>query len=379
MRIEQALVVMSALHAVSACAAHSNPRGAAGTGAAGGAAVSGSGGASGVNAVPADASIRVLDTGTGANGDSAIGTGSAPDAGSSVVAPKFPSGLLEQRWDGCVIGSDGGVHCWDQWLGATDSKLPGMFDALYLGLGANARVSTPTRCARNAAGDYSCTWGGDVRRFPSMTTDYVQMGGSSAYLQLALGESIGCALLAGGKVQCWDRNGTEFADGDSRLPKGTFVQIDTDGAAFCGLHPDGTGECWNNAPAGYAFPKAERFVQISTRTPQILCGITLASHVVCWGGFGTLQVPVPTGVASAVSVGSGHACALMQDGHAECFGNGASLDNQPHATMSFREVSAGNTVDCGIDTTGQVWCWGFSYFPQKMLDLAGAPLIAKTR
>ncbi len=376
MRIEPTLVIVLALQAVSACASHPSQAGVSGRSGdgAGAGAGAGAGGMTGGNAAPRDGAVGGAGAGGGAGGDGGIAVGAAgatQDSGTGgVAAPHFPTGIIEQRWDGCVIRDDGSVQCWDSQLAAVKSPLAGSFDALYLGLGLDT-LTTPARCARRATGEYACASGYGISSFPG------SLANTNVYVQLALGQSIACALLSDGRLSCWKRDRTELAA--SLLPSAKFIQIDTDGDAFCGLHADGTGECWNNAPAGYAFPAAERFVQISTRS-QLLCGITQDARIVCWGTLGALPVPVPTGAARAVSVGNKHACALMHDGHVECFGNYAgSLANQPPATTPFRELAAGTTNDCGIDTAGQVWCWGFLSYPKKMVDPAGVPLIAKSR
>lgn len=87
------------------------------------------------------------------------------------------------------------------------------------------------------------------------------------------------------------------------------------------------------------------------------------------GGSGSQQPPL-TGVAS-VSVGSTHACAVMVDGTATCWGGNAfgelgsgepgSLVPVPAAVVGLagaRAITAGTSHTCALEADGSVVCWG---------------------
>jgi len=132
---------------------------------------------------------------------------------------------------------------------------------------------------------------------------------------------------------------------------------------------------------------------------QHTCGITGTQRLYCWGsdangnlGAGTSTsgcaqifggcslVPIPvTGAERFVSVTAGefHTCALTSTGVAYCWGGNyygqvgtGAIGGEirvPTAVVGghvFRSISAGRMHTCGIDTSGDTWCWGWDVWGQ---------------
>lgn len=150
-----------------------------------------------------------------------------------------------------------------------------------------------------------------------------------------------------------------------------------------------------------------QFTQIATGS-QHTCGITGTRRLYCWGsdidgnlGVGTSssdcsaqiggrcsQVPIPvTGAERFVSVTAGefHTCALTSTGVAYCWGGnyygqvGAGTTGGkvtvPTAVIgghTFSSISAGRMNTCGIDTSGDAWCWGWDVWGQLGAGVTGA-------
>lgn len=213
----------------------------------------------------------------------------------------------------CGVHANGTVSCWGSSSGADGEILPtaplvdGLDDAVAVSVG-------PTlACAMRASGAVAC-WGagplGDGTMNGSTTPVTVQ-GLPGRATQIAVGSMRACALIEDGTVSCW---GTFFNDagvdpaalsptagltplavaglsGVKAVSAGTFQS--------CAVLDDGTVRHWgtdyweNGAPPG-AFPTHWSF------TPY----------------------PVP-GLTSVVAVASAemHNCALLADGHVECWGD----------------------------------------------------------
>jgi alpha-tubulin suppressor-like RCC1 family protein len=149
------------------------------------------------------------------------------------------------------------------------------------------------------------------------------------------------------------------------------------------------------------------FTQIATGGEHT-CGITGTQRLYCWGsdingnlGVGTSSsdctaqiggrcsmVPIPvTGAERFVFVTAGefHTCALTSSGVAYCWGGnyggqvGAGTVGGevrvPTAVIgghTFGSISAGRMHTCGIDTSGDTWCWGWDLNGQLGAGVTGA-------
>ncbi len=125
------------------------------------------------------------------------------------------------------------------------------------------------------------------------------------------------------------------------------------------------------------------------------CALTLAGTVSCWGtnsrgwlGDGTrtdhyLPAPVKLSATAAfsgavrLSVGTNHACGINSIGDVYCWGTNSSGQlgegtgaDRLFATragstgLGFVEVAAGDEHTCALRANGEVWCWGLNGFGQ---------------
>ena len=92
---------------------------------------------------------------------------------------------------------------------------------------------------------------------------------------------------------------------------------------------------------------------------QHACALLDSGAVECWGDNSSGQADAPSGRFSAVSAGGGHNCGLRETGAVECWGN--NWNGQTDAPSGrFSAVSAGLAHSCGLRETGAVECWGYS-------------------
>lgn len=192
------------------------------------------------------------------------------------------------------------------------------------------------------------------------TATPVQVAGINDAKAVSGPMSFVCALRATGAVACWGSNY------DGQLGDGTNDRSDSP-VAVSGL---------NDA---VALDVGERFA----------CAVRVTGAVVCWGynengelGDGTTtssNVPIEVlGIsgandassAVAVSVGERHACALLVDGAAKCWGNnesgelgnGTTDDSTVPVAVSgstdLTEIAAGPGGTCALHVGGTVSCWG---------------------
>jgi alpha-tubulin suppressor-like RCC1 family protein len=248
---------------------------------------------------------------------------------------------------------------------------------------------------------------GDSSFLPSLVP--APTAGGHRFVAIAAGYFSVCALDGGGVAWCW---------GDDPIEPGVplsyrsipvavsspqpFTSI-TVGAKFgCGLSSDGTAFCWGINSQGQLGVgdtlgrQAATAVQTSVRFKSIVadffstCGLTSTGAAWCWGDnlFGELgtgdkvgsNTPrAVSGVPPLQQLSSGpiHECGLTTTSLRYCWGanlsgqlgdGGTSQQSAPELIPDARSfsivrssrVNSTLSTTCGIDSTGDVYCWGYN-------------------
>ena len=287
---------------------------------------------------------------------------------------------------GCALLARGAVKCWG-WnysgqLGngtTTESSVPVAVTGITSATAVDVGVSYA--CALLADGTIQC-WGdnyvgslGDGTNVSSKIP--VPVTGINTATAIATGQSHTCALLASGVVQCWGLND------DGQLGNGTRGQLDYDGPG----------------PRNYYSNRPVTVVGIDSATAiaagqYFSCALLTSGAVWCWGrredgelgdggsdypDFSTIPVSVHlTGTAVAITAGLRHACAVLSNGSAQCWGanyNGQLGDglkteyqsNTPVQVIGINapvRLEAGFSHTCALFADGAMRCWGRDDFGQ---------------
>lgn len=261
---------------------------------------------------------------------------------------------LATRYDHvCARFSDGRIKCW------------GRNTYGQLGLG-----DTVTR--GNDAGEMG----------PALPA--VNLGQGAAVISIAAGYDHTCAVLSDGRVKCWGKNnygqlglgdaasrGTTPATMGDALPAvdlgpGKKAIAATAGFSYsCALLDDASVKCWGQGSLGQL---------------GIGDGNTRGAQA---GQMGASLPPVDLGTnkhATAISSGTEHSCALLDDATVKCWGYngygqlglgdimnrgafpGQMGDALPTVNLGsgsdVASLSAGHASTCSVLTSGGVKCWG---------------------
>ena len=253
--------------------------------------------------------------------------------------------------------------------------------------------------------------GGNGKRGVSVTPDL------SGAKEVSVGENHVCAILKTGKLACWGDNehgklGTGNTTGslspvEVDLGEGReAVAIGNGQEHTCAILDDGSVVCWGqnttgqlgdgtttdrNAPVGVDLGEGRTAVGISLGYVNV-CAHLDDGSLVCWGhnqngqvGDGTSSTsrvnPTPVGLGSdvkarTVSVGSLHACAILDNGTVVCWGGnstgqlgdgGANLLGSAspvpvalEAQRTATAISLGANHTCAVLDDGSLVCWGLN-------------------
>ncbi|MEZ5100818.1 MAG: hypothetical protein R3C15_13665 [Thermoleophilia bacterium] len=289
-------------------------------------------------------------------------------------------------------------------------------------------------CAVLANGSAVC-WGldstGQVGDGPEGEADHpapaaVLLPAGRRAVAVAAGSRHSCALLDDGSLACWgfDLSG-QVGDGaddsaDERAPVGvalpggrraTSVVAGSDHT--CAILADGALACWGAdgfgqvgdgadgnadepAPVLVALPGGRRAAAVAAGATHT-CAILDDGSLACWGhdingqlgdgpdGNADEPAPVlaslPAGRrAVAITAGTSHTCAILDDGSLACWGydlsgqvgDGADGNADEPAPVAIAlpggrralAVSAGGSHTCAITDDGALACWGYDAFGQ---------------
>ena len=380
----------------------------------------------------------LLDDGSvkcwGYNSDGQLGLGDDEDRGDDagemgdslppvdLGAGRTATAISAGRYHTCALLDDGSVKCWgnndDGGLGLGDTDSRGddageMGDALPsidLGEGRTAvAVSTGYEftCALLDDGSVKC-WGynsygqlglgddedrGDDAGEMGDSLPPVDLGEGRTAVAVSTGYEFTCALLDDGSVKCWGNNGSGalgLGDSEDRgddvgemgdaLPTvdlgdgGTAVSIAAYYEHTCALLDDGSVKCWGDNGSG------QLGLGDTYNRGQFNDGQSMQNVGIVDLGSGR--------TATALSVGTNHACATLDNGSLKCWGRSGSGQLGLADTFSRGDdpgemgdllpavdlgsideifsVSLGNRLSCAVVDTGfilgsrRVKCWGYN-------------------
>lgn len=161
---------------------------------------------------------------------------------------------------GCGLQEDGALHCWGNDSHGIVSDLPAdEFSDLAAGLYHACAIRKGDRSiACWGAGDADDPNGND----PELIAFGQALPPTGRFVAVAAGWGHSCGIHEDGSVECWgagitvDNCEETLECGQSVPPTGTFVQIACGTSNSCGIRDDGSLECWGSNTGGRSTPPA---------------------------------------------------------------------------------------------------------------------------
>ena len=166
------------------------------------------------------------------------------------------------------------------------------------------------------------------------------------------GSGQSCGLHLDGSVECWG-NGSE----DYTPPTGSFVDVRAIEGAACAMDESGVITCWGHDYQGNVVSPSgtwESFILPNS----YLCMLGEGGSISCAGYGEVANGDVPTGTGyHSLTGGLASACVLNAENRAVCWGkDGDGLLDAPDD--EFEQIAAGSYFTCGLKANGDVKCWG---------------------
>jgi alpha-tubulin suppressor-like RCC1 family protein len=204
------------------------------------------------------------------------------------------------------------------------------------------------------------------------------ISGLTGTTAISAGEKTACAIVAAGQAQCWGRTGDPItatgepgtalmsADGVVRVVPTNVpgvagvARIAAGVRAGVAVADDGTVYGWGDSRWGLlAFPQGNPGSWFSAKP------IGASPY-----GF--------SGKVEALTLGDNHGCALIDNGHIQCWGDNESgqlglgyatptwaqaIQDVP-ALVDVVQIDAGGDATCALMRTGEIYCWGANTYGQ---------------
>jgi alpha-tubulin suppressor-like RCC1 family protein len=264
-------------------------------------------------------------------------------------------------WHTCAVLATGQVKCWGdntQWqLG---SALPHRSSKPLLttvGPAIQIAAGRTHSCAILINGDVTC-WGdnrtgqtGVQREPPAKPSLPVMVSGVVHAIAVAAGDEHSCAVQQDGHLLCWGGNdfgqlGHGVVDHHSFPPRpvplaGKVLSVAAGRRHTCALLEDRTVQCWGNGSEGQLGDGLikDSLTPVRVMAPEPGGGTAPLEHV------------------AAVTAGSQHTCALLENGKVYCWGNNALGQlGLAEGTMAARPVFSGLTEVIAVAAGGWHTC-----------------------
>lgn len=203
---------------------------------------------------------------------------------------------------GCALDSDGLLACFAKPGSRVLSEMP---QGPFLDIAGLRRSIDSLFCGIRETGEVEC-WGDGEMDVGPPALPFVSLSGSS---------ELWCGVLEDGTLSCWDSRGA-WSDVANEVPAGSFDTVEagddfacalsgTDVTCWgdlpedqhpdvplasvgvgemniCGVHTDGTGECWGNNGWGVLDVPDGPFVKIESVWEEA-CGLRPTGELACWG------------------------------------------------------------------------------------------------
>ena len=242
----------------------------------------------------------------------------------------------------CAIARDARAYCWGQSQSPRLVPLVGglSFASISVGFAHTCAITTDQTGYCWGDNTYGQLGAGaaapcDYSNLPCRVNAPVQVAGGLRFVQITSGRDHTCGLTSDGSAYCWGENATGQL-GNASIP------------INCGAFP-AHSQCLRDFPIPISGDL--KFSQLSAGAFHT-CGVTTAGDAYCWG-----LVTTDSAITASALGNAGYSGEIRTQ-------RGSRVPVPVSGQLTFREVTAGNGVSCGLTVNGEAVCWGRNNYGQ---------------
>jgi len=187
-----------------------------------------------------------------------------------------------------------------------------------------------------------------------------QVSSTADWIAVEAGWTHTCGIHDDGSVECWG----DDTYGQSTPPEGAFTSLSAVAHGsqdapehVCALRDDREIVCWGTAEEDVLSPRHGPYTAATT-ADRFACGLSPSGWMVCWGALPReYEDRLKYDQYAEISASQTHVCGIRLDGSATCTGH-EDFKADPTDRVDFVQISTGIENACGIREDGTVYCWG---------------------
>lgn len=287
----------------------------------------------------------------------------------------------------CGLRADGLAQCWGA---GHDPSVPVHSGARF----AEIAIGNDLTCGLLLDGQTTCWRHYANYSAPRLDAVVANVPDEPTFLTLVIVADRACGLTSERSIHCWGAHENWLSQDLPPPPSGKHIAIATSEYFACAINDAGRIRCWDNA---YGFPDelrqlmhpyrgttsiGEHFGPNETlsrkyralalgdgawyssggsedRTRYHACALLENQTAVCWGADEFGQSSPPSGVRfRSITAGSKHTCGVTLEGPTRCWGADDAGQSTPPTREILSDLQADHDSTCGLRADGDVVCWG---------------------
>ena len=224
----------------------------------------------------------------------------------------------------CAIDGAGEITCWDSRSVSPGAVVRDIPKGPFVEVAIGSSMAAEYACARRASGELACWRSADLGQRPELTTPPAGL----TFNRISLGANAACGIQMDGTLRCWGGGIVTM-----NVPTGMFTDLAVDQSIGCAIDAAGRPTCWGPTimPVFVTnFPPVQKSMQIAGSSQGgLMCSVLSGGSSFCSEVAEAYPQPANNGNVREVAAAETHMCIVHADRSVECQTKVASGPYQP--------------------------------------------------